>query len=68
MLVIMIAMLDWSKAVMQWKAQYRFVLIENGSQYVMTIGLMKMLRWSVDNLDFHMKVSMAYMQDCTYGI
>ena len=43
--------------VMIYQEEWRYVSIVHGAQYVMTFGILMMLEWFVDNLDYQLNVS-----------
>ena len=44
------------------KETYSCVTIENGEQFVMIDGLVEMLEWSADNLDFQVNHGQAIVE------
>ena len=42
--------------VVTYQEEWRYVSMEYGVQYVMTFGIMRMLEWFVDNLDYQLDV------------
>ena len=40
-----------------YQEEWRYVSMECGVQYVMTFGILMMLEWFVDNLDYQLNVS-----------
>ena len=48
--------------VMTHQEEWRYVSMECGVQYVMTFGILRMLEWFVDNLDYQLDVRIVYRQ------
>ena len=42
--------------VMTYQEEWRYVSIVHGVQYVMTNGILRILEWFVDNLDYQLNV------------
>ena len=42
--------------VMTYQAEWRYVSMVHGAQYVMTFGILRMLEWFADNLDYQLDV------------
>ena len=42
--------------VMTYQEEWRYVSMECGVQYVMTNGILRILEWFVDNLDYQLNV------------
>ena len=48
--------------VMTYQAEWRYVSIVHGVQYVMIDGILRMLEWFVDNLDYQLNVRIVCRQ------
>ena len=51
--------------VVTYQEEWRYVSMECGVQYVMTFGILRMLEWFADNLDYQLNV--RYFQNTEYN-
>ena len=55
LLSVQMEMYVWLMVVI-YQEEWRYVSMECGVQYVMTFGILRILEWFVDNLDYQLNV------------